>query len=278
MAANEDDSGSARTITAAEPQGPTATSCVQVIEQVPEVGTEPKSESIEATHVVHEAEISQSTETVATAQLADLLQGAPAEQSIVVAPDITSLGNTTIIYVQPDGSLEGSGLTPEEQQSLLDQLTKQQIVQVSDVEAAQLLQQSPLVKTIPVQNTTLDPNQLQEVINQVTRSQQIQVLQQIPKQQIQTSRQSVKQHKVVQIPQQSLKTTTQNKSPLQIKSAAQQVTIQTGSSVHVLQKKVRRDLYARNELKQTHFVLALFVYGHHDSHLELLSQDDEEMT
>lgn len=268
MAANEDDSGSARTITAAEPQGPTATSCVQVIEQVPEVGTEPKSESIEATHVVHEAEISQSTETVATAQLADLLQGAPAEQSIVVAPDITSLGNTTIIYVQPDGSLEGSGLTPEEQQSLLDQLTKQQIVQVSDVEAAQLLQQSPLVKTIPVQNTTLDPNQLQEVINQVTRSQQIQVLQQIPKQQIQTARQTVKQHKVVQIPQQSLKTTTQNKSPLQIKSAAQQVTIQTGSSVHVLQKKVRRDLYACDELKQTHFVLALFVCGHHDSHLE----------
>lgn len=254
MAANEDDSGSTRTITASEPLGPTATSCAQAIEQVSEVGTESKSESIEESHVVHEAEISQSTESVATAQLAELLQGATAEQSIVVGPDITSLGNTTIIYVQPDGSLEGSGLTPEEQQTLLDQLTKQQIVQVSDVEAAQLLQQSPLVKTIPVQNTTLDPNQLQEVINQVTRSQQIQVLQQIPKQQIQTSRQSVKQPKMVQIPPQSLKTNTQNKSSHQLKSAAQQFTIQTGSSVHVLQKKVRRGFRAGSELQQTHSV------------------------
>lgn len=276
MAANEDDSGSTRTITAAEPQGPTATSCAQAIEQVSEVGTEPKSESIEASHAVHEAEISQSTESVATAQLADLLQGAPAEQSIVVGPDITSLGNTTIIYVQPDGSLEGSGLTPEEQQTLLDQLTKQQIVQVSDIEAAQLLQQSPLVKTIPVQNTTLDPNQLQEVINQVTRSQQIQVLQQIPKQQIQTSRPSVKQHKMVQIPQQNLKTNTQNKSPHQLKSAAQQVTIQTGSSVHVLQKKVRSSMLVMDFSRLA--LSSLFVYSHHYSHVEYLSQDDEEMT
>lgn len=240
MAANEDDSGLTRTITAAEPQGPTATSCAQAKENVSEAGTEAKSESLEASHAVHEAEISQPTETVSTAQLADLLQGAAAEQSIVVAPDVTCLGNTTIIYVQPDGSLEGSGLTPEEQQSLLEQLTKQQIVQVSDVEAAQLLQQSSLVKTIPVHNTTLDPNQLQEVINQVTRSQQVQVLQQVPKQQIQSSRQNVKQHKMVQIPQQSLKTNTQNKSSHQLKSAAQQFTIQTGSSVHLLQKKVRQ--------------------------------------
>lgn len=239
MAANEDDSGSTRTITAAEPPGLTATSCAQAKENVPEVGTEPISESIEVSHAVHEAEIIQSAESIPTAQLAELLQGAPVEQSIVVGSDITGLGNTTIIYVQPDGSLEGSGLTPEEQQSLLDQLTKQQIVQVSDVEAAQLLQQSPIVKTIPVHNTTLDPNQLQEVINQVTRSQQVQVLQQVPKQQIPSSRQVVKQHKMIQIPQQNLKTNTQNKSSNQVKSAAQQVTIQTGSSVHVLQKKVR---------------------------------------
>lgn len=236
MAANEDDSGSTRTITAAEPPGLTATSAK---ENVPEAGTEPKSESIEESHAVHEAEIIQTAESIPTAQLADLLQGAPVEQSIVVGSDITSLGNTTIIYVQPDGSLEGAGLTPEEQQSLLDQLTKQQIVQVSDVEAAQLLQQSPIVKTIPVHNTTLDPNQLQEVINQVTRSQQVQVLQQVPKQQIPSSRQVVKQHKMIQIPQQNLKATTLNKSSNQVKSAAPQVTIQTGSSVHVLQKKVR---------------------------------------
>lgn len=237
MAASEDDSGSTRTITAAEPPGLTAISCTEAKENVSEAGTEPKCESIDASHAVHEAEIIQSTETVPAAQLADLLQGAP-EQSIVVGADIAGLGNTTIIYVQPDGSLEGSGLTPEEQQSLLDQLTKQQIVQVSDVEAAQLLQQSPIVKTIPVHNMTLDPNQLQEVINQVTRSQQVQVLQQIPKQQIPTSRQVVKQHKIVQIPQQNLKTNTQSKLSNQAKSAAPQVTIQTGSSVHVLQKKV----------------------------------------
>lgn len=241
MAANEDDGGSSRTIPAAEPQGPAAAASAQATEQVSGVGAEPTSESIEAAHAGHEAALSPSAESGATAPLAELLQGAPAEQSIVVAPDISSLGNTTIIYVQPDGSLEGSGLTPEEQQSLLEQLTKQQIVQVSDVEAAQLLQQSPLVKTIPVQNTTLDPNQLQEVINQVTRSQQIQVLQQIPKQQVQTSRPSVKQHKVVQLPQQNVKSNPQNKSSQQLKSAAQQFTIQTGSSVHVLQKKVGRD-------------------------------------
>lgn len=237
MAASEDDSGSTRTITAAEPPGLTAISCTQTKENVSEAGIEPKSESIGASHAVHEAEIIQSAETVPAAQLADLLQGAP-EQSIVLGADITGLGNTTIIYVQPDGSLEGSGLTPEEQQSLLDQLTKQQIVQVSDVEAAQLLQQSPIVKTIPVHNMTLDPNQLQEVINQVTRSQQVQVLQQIPKQQIPSSRQVVKQHKIVQIPQQNLKTNTQSKLSNQAKTAAPQVTIQTGSSVHVLQKKV----------------------------------------
>lgn len=236
MAASEDDSGSTRTITAAEPPSLAAASCTQAGENAPEAGTGPKSEPPEASHAVHE-EIIQSVESVPAAQLADLLQGAQAEQSIVVGSDIASLGNTTIIYVQPDGSLEGSGLTPEEQQSLLDQLTKQQIVQVSDVEAAQLLQQSPIVKTIPVHNTTLDPNQLQEVINQVTRSQQVQVLQQIPKQQVPSSRQVVKQHKMIPIPQQNLRTNTPNKSSSQVKSAAQQVTIQTGSSVHVLLKK-----------------------------------------
>ncbi|XP_034561279.1 DEP domain-containing mTOR-interacting protein-like [Notolabrus celidotus] len=60
--------------------------------------------------------------------------------------------------------------SPHEQQALLDQLTKQQIVQVYDTEAAQLLQQSQLVKTIPVQNTALDLSQLQQVINHVTKS------------------------------------------------------------------------------------------------------------
>lgn len=201
MAANEDQ-GSSRTITAAGP---------------PAEGGQAAPHGSGAAGEVVQAEISP-----AEAPLAQLLQGA--SESIVVGADLAGLGGTTIIYVQPDGSLEGSGLTPEEQQSLLEQLSKQQLVQVSDVEAAQLLQHSPLVKSLPVHNTTLDPNQLQEVINQVTRSQQVQVVQQVQSR-------TVKQHKVVQMPQ--------NKAP-QLK-AAQQVTIQTGSSVQLLQKKVPHD-------------------------------------
>lgn len=245
MADNEDDSGSTRTITVAEPPGPAAAPCTQPGENVSAAAADQSSEPGEGSQVVFGAEASQPGETLPAgsgAQLADLLQSGPEEQSIVVGADFTDLGNTTIIYVQPDGSLvEGSGLTAEEQQALLDQLTKQQIVQVSDTEAAQLLQQSPLVKTIPVHNTALDPSQLQQVINQVTKSQQqvhVQVPHQILKQPVQVPQQGVKQQKPVQIPQQNLKTSTQNNASQQLKSVAQQFAMQTGSSVQVLQKKV----------------------------------------
>lgn len=249
MADNEDDSGSTRTITAMEPRGPAPAPCTQPGENVSEADTGQSSQSGEGPQVEPGAEASQSMETLPArsgTQLVDLIHCGPEEQSIMVGTDFscpgTDLGNTTIIYVQPDGSLvEGFGLTAEEQQALLDQLTKQQIVQVSDTEAAQLLHQSPLVKAIPVHNAALDPSQLQQVINQVTKSQQqvhVQVPQQVLKQPVQVPQQGVKQQKPVQIPQQNLKTSTQNNASQQLKSVAQQFAMQTGSSVQALQKKV----------------------------------------
>lgn len=272
MADNEDDSGSTRTITAAELSAaaaqPLATHCAQPGdtiklapaaeitqpgENVSAATNEQSSHPGESSQIVSDAESGQPVQSLPAgtgAPLADFLQGCPAEQSILVGTEFSGLGpdlvNTTIIYVQPDGSLvEGSGLTAEEQQALLDQLTKQQIVQVSDTEAAQLLQQSQMVKTIPVPNTALDPSQLQQVINQVTKSQQ-QIQVQVPQQtakQVQVSKQVPKQQvqqglKQVQVPQQNLKTTTQNNASQQLKSVAQQVAMQTSSSVQLLQKKV----------------------------------------
>ncbi len=291
MADSEDDSGSTRTKTAAESPGaaaqPPAAQCIQPGdsltsasaaqitqpgENVSTAAADQSSEPREGSQTVSGAQTSQPGESLPAAsgaQLADFLQSSPEEQSILVGTEFTGLGpdlvNTTIIYVQPDGSLvEGSGLTAEEQQALLDQLTKQQIVQVSDTEAAQLFQQSQLVKTIPVHNTALDPSQLQQVINQVTKSQQqvhvqvpqqglkqhvqvqqiqvqqclkqqVQVPQQTLKQQVQ---QGLKQQKQVQVPQQNLKTSTHNNASQQLKSVAQQVAMQTSGSVQVVQKKV----------------------------------------
>ncbi|KAK2892339.1 zinc finger protein 839 isoform X1 [Channa argus] len=276
MADNEDDSSSTRTITLTElpgaavelpvtrctqPGNSSATASAAEVTQhgksVSAAVAKQNSQPMESSQTFPVPESSQSSESLpagSEAQLTDFLQSGPAKQSILVGTEFTGLGpdlvNTTIIYVQPDGTLvEGSGLTAEEQQALLDQLTKQQIVQVSDTEAAQLLQQSQLVKTIPVHNTALDPNQLQQVINQVTKSQQqvqvpqqqvhVQVTQQTPKliqvpqqglkQQIQVQ-QGLKQQKQVQVPQ-NLKPTTQNNASQQLKSVAQQVAMQTSSSV-----------------------------------------------
>lgn len=295
MADNEDDSGSSRTITAAKPAGaaaqPPASQCTQSGDSLPSASaahiTQPgdnvsavvadqSSQPREGSQTVSGAQTCQSGDGLPAgsgAQLVDFLQSCPEEQSILVGTEFTGLGpdlvNTTIIYVQPDGSLvEGSGLTAEEQQALLDQLTKQQIVQVSDTEAAQLLQQSQLVKTFPVHNTALDASQLQQVINQVTKSQQqvhlqvpqqglkqqvqiqvqqglrqqvqvqqVQVPQQTLKQQVQVQ-QGLKQQRQIQVPQQNSQTTTQNNASEQLKSVAQQVAMQTGSSVQVVQKKV----------------------------------------
>lgn len=85
---------------------------------------------------------------------------------------------TTIIYVQPDGSfVEGSGLTAEEQKQLVEQLAKQQLVQVSESEAARILEQSQAPKPQPVapqqhHTGSLVPVDLQQVIDHVNKSPQ----------------------------------------------------------------------------------------------------------
>ncbi|XP_051878221.1 uncharacterized protein znf839 [Pristis pectinata] len=83
---------------------------------------------------------------------------------------------STIIYVQPDGTfVEGTGLTPEEQQQLVEQLAKQQgLVEVSESEAAQMFgsqQQQQPHHTQFVQHVGLT-DELQQVIAHVTKSQQ----------------------------------------------------------------------------------------------------------
>ncbi|AWP15950.1 putative zinc finger protein 839 [Scophthalmus maximus] len=223
MADNEDDSGPIGTI----PEPPAATCTQSPDRPEPADHNGRPADSSQTVFGAGSEESGESLPSGSGAQLADFLQRCPEEQSILVGTELTALGpdlvNTTIIYVQPDGSLvEGSGLTAEEQQALLEQLTRQQLVQVSDTEATQLLQQSQLVKTIPVHNAALDPSQLQQVINQVTKSKQ-QVHVQVPQQQ-------------VQVHQQNPKTTNQNNASQQLKSVAQQVAMQTGS-VQQVQKK-----------------------------------------
>lgn len=246
MADNEDDSGSTRTITVADPSGAAA----QPRDVAPALAGAPCSQQGESIRPGNGGPVAG-----CAAPPADFLQSCHEEQSLLVGTELNLgpgsdlVNTTTIIYVQPDGSLvEGSGLTPEEQQVLLEQLTKQQVIQVSDTEAAHLLQQSPLVRTVPVHGPALDPNQLQQVINQVTRSQQ----------QVNVSPQPQKQpQKTVQVVHTPQKTgaeigvlavgpgsvdgpvgsKTQNASQ-QLKSVAQQVAMQTGSSVQVVQKKV----------------------------------------
>lgn len=247
MADSEEESGLSRTKTAAEPPvdqpNPTNPNPLPPDPQPDDDLSSQPGDCVPTEPVDH------------SSQPGDFFQSCPEEQSTLVVPELSGLSadlmNTTIIYVQSDGSLvEGSGLTVEEQQALLEQLTKQQIVQVSDTEAAQLLQQSQIVKTISAPNTALAPNQLQQVIDQVTKSQQ----------QVQFLPQSLKQQQVqvVQIPQQSLKSAeapglymvnssssevpagsrSRNNASLQLKNVAQQAAMQTGGSVQVVQKKV----------------------------------------
>lgn len=102
-------------------------------------------------------------------------------ESVAVTTDMvnTITPTTTIIYVQPDGSLvEGSGLTAEEQKQLVEQLAKQQLVQVSESEAARILEQSQQApKPLPVAPQhhpagSLVPVDLQQVIDHVNKSPQ----------------------------------------------------------------------------------------------------------
>ncbi|XP_056624106.1 uncharacterized protein znf839 [Triplophysa dalaica] len=72
--------------------------------------------------------------------------GVTAECTTVSGEVLSALSpTTTIIYVQPDGSfVESSGLSAEEQQQLIEQLAKQQLVHVAGSEAA-LKSTAPIV-------------------------------------------------------------------------------------------------------------------------------------
>lgn len=82
---------------------------------------------------------------------------------------------TTIIYVQPDGSfVESSGLSVEEQQMLLEQLSKQQLVQVTGNEATRLIEQNQAPAPKPAQSakpTVMSSVDVQQVIDHVNKSQ-----------------------------------------------------------------------------------------------------------
>uniref|UniRef100_A0A8C4Q746 C2H2-type domain-containing protein n=1 Tax=Eptatretus burgeri TaxID=7764 RepID=A0A8C4Q746_EPTBU len=99
-------------------------------------------------------------------------------------------GTNTIIYVQPDGTLvEGEGLTPEEQQQIVEQLTKQQgLVEIVDGDAAARLFEEHQQHQLQLQqqqqeddqqeaeeqfvhHVGLGPEELQQVIEHVTKSQ-----------------------------------------------------------------------------------------------------------
>lgn len=73
--------------------------------------------------------------------------GMTAECTTVSGEVLNALApTTTIIYVQPDGSfVESSGLSAEEQQQLIEQLAKQQLVHVAGTETVVKPSTSPIV-------------------------------------------------------------------------------------------------------------------------------------
>ncbi|KAF4083922.1 hypothetical protein AMELA_G00122970 [Ameiurus melas] len=105
-----------------------------------------------------------------------------AECATISSDFLNALGPaTTIIYVQPDGSfVESSGLSVEEQQQLLEQLSKQQLVQVTGNEATRLIEQSqsqvpvpaPAPKPLPSPKpAVISSVDVQQVIDHVNKSQ-----------------------------------------------------------------------------------------------------------
>ncbi|XP_030641734.1 zinc finger protein 839 [Chanos chanos] len=135
--------------------------CQEVISQI--LGTEVLSEHNIITSYVH------TRENVKTAV---------STESTAVSGVQALTPTTTIIYVQPDGSfVESSGLSAEEQQQLIEQLAKQQLVQVTGNEAARIFEQSQVSKSVttPQQSVvsgTLAPIEVHQVIEQVSKSQQ----------------------------------------------------------------------------------------------------------
>ncbi|KAJ8377537.1 hypothetical protein AAFF_G00256330 [Aldrovandia affinis] len=109
-------------------------------------------------------------ETVTTADLSTVTS----ELVDSVSPTTTTTTTTTtIIYVQPDGSfVEGTGLTAEEQRQLVEQLAKQQLVEVTENEAARIFEQQRAPPSHYIHSGALAPSELQQVIDQVSKSQQ----------------------------------------------------------------------------------------------------------
>lgn len=114
-------------------------------------------------------------------QASDNAEDTVATECATISSDfLSALGPaTTIIYVQPDGSfVESSGLSVEEQQQLLEQLSKQQLVQVTGNEATRLIEQSqsqaPTPTPKPTQSTkpaVISSVDVQQVIDHVNKSQ-----------------------------------------------------------------------------------------------------------
>lgn len=116
-------------------------------------------------------------------QASDNAEDAVTTECATISSDfLNALGPaTTIIYVQPDGSfVESSGLSLEEQQQLLEQLAKQQLVQVTGNEATRLIEQSQIQSQAPtpapkpaqnVKPAVISSVDVQQVIDHVNKSQ-----------------------------------------------------------------------------------------------------------
>uniref|UniRef100_A0A3B4CYC1 C2H2-type domain-containing protein n=1 Tax=Pygocentrus nattereri TaxID=42514 RepID=A0A3B4CYC1_PYGNA len=118
----------------------------------------------------------------------DSVEGAVAAECTTVSSDFLNAlaPATTIIYLQPDGSfVESSGLSAEEQQQLFEQLSKQQLVQLTGSEAARIFEQPqtskpPAAAVAPspapsstVKTGTIANVDVQQVIEHVNKSQVI---------------------------------------------------------------------------------------------------------
>ncbi|XP_014352828.1 zinc finger protein 839 isoform X2 [Latimeria chalumnae] len=193
------------------------------------------------------------------------------EELVQNIADMECSPTSTIIYVQPDGTfVEGTGLTPEEQHQLVEQLAKQHIpvVQVTENEAAQLYHSQQQHSQF-IQHAALVPEELQQVIEQVTKSQQHVVEdnsstflsfvpqdQNLPEQNIVTSEASCISHKTSDLalvnPQNLIQTIQQqtvltqpvnimHNAAQQLQNVAQQVALQhnqTNSATPLLQPKL----------------------------------------
>ncbi|KAG9268126.1 zinc finger protein 839 [Astyanax mexicanus] len=146
---------------------------------------EAKEELIGATQELHILGTEVLTSFVQTSESVD---GAVASECATVSGEFLNAlaPATTIIYVQPDGSfVESSGLSAEEQQQLIEQLSKQQLVQVTGSEAARIFEpphppKTPASSSVSaaasapshtVRTAAITPADVQQVVEHVHKSQ-----------------------------------------------------------------------------------------------------------